>query len=128
MAPPEAEPRGLKGTLRRLSARVLAVLQNRLELFVVELQEEQQRLLEVLVLGVLIGVFALLALILVSFALVVMFWDHGRLQVLGGLVVIYLIAAGVAAWRLRRRLKQGTPFQSTLGELKKDREWLERQE
>jgi uncharacterized membrane protein YqjE len=124
MGAPDDLPRGVTGTLRRLAARLAAVVENRFELLVVELQEEQQRLLEVLVLGVLIGVFALLALMVASFALVVIFWDQGRFAVLGGLIAFYLLGAGVAAGRLRRRLKSGTPFEATVGELRKDREWL----
>jgi uncharacterized membrane protein YqjE len=125
MGAPDNLPRGITGTLRRLSARLVAVLENRFELLVVELREEQRRLVEVLVLGILIGVFALLALLFASFALVALFWEQGRFAVLGGLIAFYGLGAGAAAWRLRRRLKDGAPFQATVGELRKDREWLE---
>ena len=121
------ESRGISASLRRLATRSLGVLTNRLELFLLELREEQGRILSLLLLAVAIGVLSLLTLILISFALVVLFWNTARMPVLLGMIGFYVLAAGLAAWRMNRLLKSGNPFSATIEELKKDREWLEKE-
>lgn len=125
MADSPEDATGVPAAARRLVARSMAVLSNRLELFILELQEQEQRLLGILVMALLMGVFSLLALVLASLALVVIFWDSARIEVMTGLIVFHALAAGLLGWQVRRRLKHGSPFSATLGELKKDRQWLE---
>jgi uncharacterized membrane protein YqjE len=124
----EKHTQGVSAAVRRLVARSLGVVSNRLELFILELQEQEQRLFGVLLMVLLAAVFSLLALVLASFALVVAFWNTARLEVLLGLIAFYAIGAGLLGWRVRHQVRQGTPFSATLGELKKDRQWLEGKE
>jgi len=120
-----ASSTGLLAQGRRLLDQCLGVAQTRLELLSVELQEEKYRLVEVLILTFAVVVLALMALMVVSFALVVLFWDHGRMIVLVILVVAYTGAAVGVGLRLRRQLKSDRrPFRDSIDELKKDRECL----
>ncbi|MCB1125584.1 MAG: phage holin family protein [Verrucomicrobiae bacterium] len=125
MADPKENAPGVSATVRRLAARSLGVVSNRFELFILELQEQEQRLFGVLLMALLAAVFSLLALVLASFALVIVFWESARMEVLLGLTAFYALGAGLLGWQVRRRVRDGSPFSATLGELKKDRQWLE---
>jgi uncharacterized membrane protein YqjE len=118
-------PAGIVESLRRLGRSSVAALQNRFELFSVELEEQKIRLVRVLVFAgavIFLGNTALLAL---SAAIVVLVGESARLAVLIGLTVIYVGAAVAAFLALRKELRSAPPpFQETLNELKKDSEWL----
>lgn len=112
-------------TAKRILDTALATAHNRLELFAVELEEEKGRLVELLVLAVVAAIFGLMALTLVTFTIVVLFWENGRLYALGGLCLLY-IAAGAWTWRrLQARLKAHQAFADSIAELKKDRQCLQ---
>jgi|SRR5579862_5107507 len=121
-APP---PPGILESLRKLGRTGVALLQNRLELFSVELEEQKVRLVRVLVLAgaaIFLGNTALLA---VSATIVVAAGERARLGVLIGLSVVYLGAAVWAALALRKELRSAPPpFQDSVAELKKDSTWL----
>lgn len=118
-------PSGILESLRKLGRTGVAVLQNRLELFSVELEEQKVRLVRVLVLAgaaIFLGNTALLA---VSATIIVAAGERARLAVLIGLSVIYIGAAVWACIALRRELRSAPPpFQDSVSELKKDSEWL----
>ena len=98
----------------------------RVELFLVELKEERIRLFDAVLL-LLLGVgCTLMTLVLLTFTLVLIFWDH-RVLVLILLTLAYALVAGVALWTLRRRLRDWNAFAATLEEFKKDRACLEKQ-
>ncbi|HOW63766.1 MAG TPA: phage holin family protein [Candidatus Paceibacterota bacterium] len=124
---PDSEPTtgGLSDTVRRLGDTVLGLLQNRLQLFSVELQEEKHRWMR---LGVWFGAVVALctvALAMLVLTLAVVAWQLGQIVGLIGLSLILLAAAGIAYWQFHKRFKQGpAPFSATLDEFKKDREWL----
>jgi len=115
----------LLDSVRRIGSTLLAILANRLELFLVELQEQRAHLLGALLLVLALAVCAIMTLILVTFTVVILFWREHRLAVLCGLAALYLAGTLVAAWRLRARLRDWPAFAATLGELKKDRQCLE---
>ncbi len=116
---------GLLCSLRRLIDTGLGLAQTRLELLSVELQWEKNRLIEVLVWILIAVVIGLVALILVSFTLVVLFWDSARVVVLVLLCVLYVGGAIWAVQRARKILKQSrTPLKDSIEELKKDRACL----
>lgn len=121
----ELDPKpGVWGSLRRILDTLLATAQNRIELLAVELQEEKCRLMEALLLAVALAVCGIMALTLLTFLLVVVFWENGRLIALGGLGALYLAGAAVAWRALQSRLKSRSAFAGTIDELKKDRECL----
>ena len=122
---PGGEAPGLLQSLRNLAATLVALLQTRLELLGTELEEERLRLSQALLWGCIALAFLVLGVVMLTFFLVVLFWDTHRVLVSGLLAFIYL-AVGVAAViaardRMRARSKL---FSTSLAELAKDREQL----
>ena len=117
-------PPGIIASLKRLLDLTLAIAHNRLELLLVELQEERLQFFELLVLGAIAVLLAALTLMTITVTLVVLCLRAERTDLLIALLVIYLVVTAVAFWRLRQRLHHWTPFSSTMAELKKDKEWL----
>lgn len=127
MSEPSDSPPGLWGTAKRLMDALLAIAENRLELFAVELQEEKCRAAESFLLLAAVAALGAMTLGLLTFTIVVLFWESGRLAALLGLNAAYL-AGTLFAWRaLQKRLRTHVPFAGTIGELKKDRECLKRE-
>jgi uncharacterized membrane protein YqjE len=115
---------GLWVSLKRILDTLLATAQNRVELFAVELQEEKYRIVEAMLCVAAVAAFGMMTLSLVTFTVVILFWENGRLLALGGLSVLYLIVT-MLAWRaLQSRLKAASAFAGTIDELKKDRACL----
>lgn len=125
-APPEPNP-GLWGSAKRLLDTLLAVAQNRMELFAVELQEEKCRLVEAMLWAAAVAAFGIMTLTVVTFAIVVRFWDSGRLTALVTLGILYLLGTAFAWRSLQKRLTSRPPFNDTIAELKKDRSCLDRE-
>lgn len=123
---PQAED-GLLAPVTRLLKTLVNLLENRLELFLVELQEERVRLVDVLLLAAMGGLAALMTLILITLTVVVIFWDNHRVLVLVLFTIAYATAAAVAFWTLRSRLNRWRAFTTTLDQIKKDRAWFEKQ-
>src|SRR5471030_606854 len=101
MEKPPPAPTGFLGSFRVLGDGALATVQDRIELFTVELQEEKFRLIQTFI-WISAAVFA--AVMTVTFAsltLVYFFWASARLAVLGGLAIFYAAAlvAIVVAFR-----------------------------
>ena len=70
-------------------------------------------------------VCVLMTLALLTFTLVVVFWEH-RVVVLVLLLLLYAGGAGAAFWTLRNRLRDWQAFAATLDQIKKDRACLEK--
>jgi uncharacterized membrane protein YqjE len=119
-APPA--PVGYLASLRSLGDGLLATVQERVELFALELREEKFRVVETLIwVGAVFGV-GMLAIIFGSLTLVFLFWDTARIAVLGGLAAFYFIALVGLILGLRRCLaRQPTPLAATRQELVEDR-------
>lgn len=113
---------GWMQSLRSLGDGVLGGVQERLELFTVELQEEKFRLIQTFV-RISAAVFAaMLAITFGSLALVYLCWETARFAVLGGLALFYSAVLVVILITLRRYLaRQPKPFAATLHELHEDR-------
>jgi uncharacterized membrane protein YqjE len=116
---------GLFSAVRRLLNTALAGVENRIELFLVELREERFRIFEVLLLGCAAALLGFMALLTVTVTLVVVFWDSARVQVLVVLSAGYSVATIGILWRLKILLRNWSSFAATLSELKKDRACLE---
>lgn len=120
-SPPPA-PAGLLASFRTLGDGLMASVQDRLELFSLELQEEKFRLVQTffwisaaLFTGMMTVMFA-------SFTLVYLFWESARLAVLGGLTLVYGAALVTIIVTFRRFLaRQPKPFAATLEEIGEDR-------
>ena len=119
--PPDPSP-GFIDSLRDLGDGLAASLQDRLELFSVELQEEKFRLIRTFV-WISAAVFtAMMTLAFASLTVVYFFWASARLAVLGGLTALYAAALVAIIVGLRRYLaRQPQPFAATLQEIGEDR-------
>ena len=121
----EITPPGLPETLRRLGATILAVFSNRLELLVVELQEERIRFFEAVVLLAAIVALGFFTLTLAAIGVILLVWKEFGVWGLFIMSSIGLIGTIVAVWLLQARLKNWPLLAGTLAELRKDRAWLE---
>jgi len=121
------ESAGLLARGRRILQTLWDLAQIRIELFLVELQEERIRLFEELLVVAVCGVCAVMTLVLLTFTLVVIFWDEHRILVLALLTLAYATGAGVSFWVLRNRLRRWQAFAATLEQIKKDRACFEKQ-
>ena len=113
---------GFLASVRVLGDSLLAGVQDRLELFSVELQEEKFRLIQTFV-WISAAVFTgMMALMFASLTLVYLFWESARLAVLGGLTVFYsgALVAIVIAFR-RFIARQPRPFSASRQEIGEDR-------
>jgi uncharacterized membrane protein YqjE len=115
------KPPGLLTVLGRLKSTVFSTFQTRLELFAVELDEERRRSLQVLFWSAATLFFAMLALIMITIAVVWACPAHARPYVLAAFCLLYLGLAIGAALVLRRQLRDRPPaFSGSLDQLKKD--------
>ena len=120
----EQTPTGLLSQAKALIATGVSALQNRLELFLLELEEEKTHLMELLIWAMATGLLALMFLIVFTALVIVMF--HGSIWVIGGFCLLYLVGAIVALFNLKAILKTGAPpFSGSVSEMKKDHEWLD---
>jgi uncharacterized membrane protein YqjE len=119
---------GLLTALQNLAASLLAILQTRLELVTVEIEEEWLRLAGFLVLGLVCLFCASMVVLLLTALVIVVFWDTYRLQAMTALVLAFALA-GVLVWRtLSTRFRNKPAFLgATLAELGRDSEQLREQ-
>lgn len=119
-APPASA--GFIGSFRVLGDSLLATVQDRLELFGAELQEEKFRLIQTILWVCAAVCTGMLAITFASICLVYLFWETARLAVLGGLALGYaaLFVATIVSFR-RFLARQPEPFLATRQEIEKDR-------
>ncbi len=113
---------GAWSSVSRLIQTLRDIGENRIELFLLELQEERVRLFDALFLLAAGIICVLMTLILITFAVIVVFWDTHRLLVLGILTGIYGVAAVAVLAALYSRLQRWQAFAATLDQIKKDSE------
>lgn len=113
---------------RRLLAALVALLRNRLDILVTELEEEKLRLSAILLFGAMAVFFLLFSLLFLAFFLVAAFWEQ-RLWILGLGAFAFL---GLGLWaflRVAAELGRRSRFLSmSLDELKKDWHALRRED
>jgi uncharacterized membrane protein YqjE len=120
------ESGGWLATGKRILRTIYGLAQTRVELFLVELQEERIRLFDALLLVSACVVCSFMALALLTLTVVVIFWEQHRILVLVLLTLTYAVGAGWSYWRLRRRLAEWQSFSATVEEFKKDQACLEK--
>jgi uncharacterized membrane protein YqjE len=116
---------GLLGSARRLARTALGILSTRLQIVGTELEEEQVRFVELLlVVAAVVFCFAtatLLAVILV----VLLLWETYKLATLGVFTALFVAAGVFGLLVLQRRRRMRPRFLSaTVGEIAKDLERL----
>jgi len=117
---------GVVESLRRLGATVVGVFQNRLDLLVVELQEERRHLFNSLLLTAAIVALGFFTLAIAAFALILVVWDSFGLKGLWAVSAFGFVSTLCGYWWLRVRLKNWRFLPGTLAELKKDHACLGR--
>jgi len=91
----------------------------------VEVQEERERLLHIFLLALGMAAFGMLAGIALTAAVVVLLWDW-PVAVLLSLTVLYSVAGVCLYRRLTGLLQNWQTLSASLGQLRKDRECLEK--
>ena len=111
---------GIFSSVTRLLRTLRDVGENRIELFLLEVQEERIRLFDSLFLLAAGIVCVSMTLLMITFTLVVIFWDTHRLLILALLTAVYAVAALVVLVKLHSSLKRWQAFSATLEQIKKD--------
>lgn len=112
---------GFIGSIKTLAGSVLELLRVRVELFALEWHEERERAKQLLVLGV-AGVLMLgLGLLLLTFFIIVLFWDSYRLVAIGVVTALYLGGGVLCLLNIRAQVKNHPPpFATSLQEFIED--------
>ncbi len=125
MASDEPPRPGIFTSLRRICDLGLGLVQNRIELFAVELEEQKVRLVRVLVLVAAAVFLANTAILVITATIVIAAGEAARVPVLIGLCVFYVLAAVISGLMLRKEIRASpAPFEGSVSEIKKDRQWL----
>jgi len=126
MEPPLTDSRPLVKTSKRFARQLLTIVENRLELLMVEVQEERERLLRAILLALGVAALGLLAGGALTGAMVVLFWELSRVVTLLALASLYGATSVLIYRRLGRLLRNWQNLPSTLDQLRKDRACLEK--
>jgi uncharacterized membrane protein YqjE len=122
--PPETDP-DLAGTTKRVAWRLLAICHNRVELVMVEMQEERERARALIILASAIAVLGLMAVLTIT-GLIVYAAGPYRLVALIVLAILYTAGAGFFYLKLTQLQRDWEPLSGTREQLQKDRECFEK--
>jgi uncharacterized membrane protein YqjE len=116
---------GLLDSVKNLLFTVISMGQTRLELLSVELEEERERLTDMLIWTLVTLFFAGMAVVLFTMLMLVIFWDSYRLVAIGIMLGIFVVGT-VISWRNLCNTRQNKPriFSATITELSKDSDEL----
>ena len=119
----------LSGSLRSIGNTLLGTLQNRIDLLVLELQEEKHWLVATILWAGAAMFFCGLAIIFVAVTVVWLVPETARPWVLGVFSAIFILLAASGVAGLRRLLREKpSAFSESVSELKKDIEWIRSQD
>jgi len=110
---------------KHFARRLLTIGENRLELLMVEVQEERERLLHAIMLALGVAVFGLLTGVALTIAIVVLLWHRSPVAVLLVLTSFY---AAIALYLYRRFTvlqRAWKTLPASLDQFRKDRACLE---
>lgn len=117
----EHHEHGLFASLRRMLATLIGLVQTRLELVGVEIEEQIEYAANLLLWSIAAIFFASLTVLLLALTIVIAFWDGHRLLAAGLLTLGFALTALVAALVVRHRLHTRPRFLgATIGELERD--------
>lgn len=124
--PPPKRP-GLMDAAKRMLATLIALVHTRLELFTTEIEEEIQRAVSILLWGLVALFFGSLTVLMIAMTILIVFWDENRVLAASLITATFLVLTGTFGFLARARLRSKPRFmQSSIEELKRDREALER--
>ena len=124
MEPAAASLGQLLDASKHFARRLFTIGENRLELLIVEVQEERMRLLKAIMLLLSVAVFGFFALLALNIIVVVLLWNTSPLGVLVGLTIVHTSIAFVLYRRLITLLRDWKMLSATLEQLGKDRACL----
>lgn len=120
-SPSKPREAGFFDSIRTLAGSVLDLLHVRIELFSVELQEAQERGKQLAVLAAGGALLLTLGLLLLTFFIIVLFWDSYRLLSIAIVTVLYLGGGAVCLWRAHNLMQnRPSPFGGSLREFVED--------
>ncbi|HXS67424.1 MAG TPA: phage holin family protein [Candidatus Polarisedimenticolia bacterium] len=115
-------------TLGRLTRRILATfigaLENRAELFAVEFEEENDRILKLVMFGVGGCFLTMMGILLITAVIIFVVPEPDRIWAALGFAIFYL-AGAVAAGLAVKKLIKHIPFSESLNQIKKDAQALD---
>ena len=111
---------------KHFARRLLTIGENRLELLMLEVQEERERLLRAILLALGVAVFGFLAGVALTVAIVVMLWHLSPVAVLLTLTGLYTASAIYLYQRFTKLQHDWKTLPATLDQLRKDRACLEK--
>lgn len=114
------------GSVRELARTLLAFAETRARLAATDLEEQLVRSIEIALWTAFTLLFLGVALIFLSLMIVLAFWDRSPALAAALVAAAHLLAAALAGFGLRSRLKERPAFfTATLDELSKDRRSME---
>jgi uncharacterized membrane protein YqjE len=125
MEPYSANAGQLFETSKSFARRLLNIGENRIELLMVEVQEERERLLRAILLALGVAALGLLAGVALTGVIVVLLWESSRVAALVVLTVLYGATAVMLYRKLMLLLRNWENLPATLDQLRKDRACLE---
>lgn len=126
MEPAEDSAPHMMDASRRVVHQAFVVFENRLQLFMVELQQERDQIFRAFIYSVCVAIFVLLTGVAFTALVAAVCWNWSPVAALAILVVAY---AGVAVFfyvEMNKLRRDWQSFSSTFDELRKDRECLEK--
>jgi uncharacterized membrane protein YqjE len=115
----------LGAAAKSLVQRLLAMGENRLELLVLEVQEERERILKAALLALGMAAFGLLAGIALTVAIAALFWQRSPVVAMLVLAGLYAAIAALLYLRFARLQRDWHTLSATLEQLRKDRQCLD---
>lgn len=125
MNPAAARLPQMATTSKHFARRLLTIGENRLELLMVELQQERERLLSAILLALGVAVFVFLAGVALTVVLVVLLWNISPVAVLLVLTGLYAAIALFCCRRFAALQRDWKTLPATLDQFRKDRACLE---
>ena len=110
---------------KHFARRLMAIGENRLELLMLEVREERERVLHAILLALGVAVFGFLTGAAITVAIVVLLWHLSPVAVLLILSALYAAIAVFLFRRLALLQRAWKTFPATLDQLGKDRACLE---
>lgn len=117
----ERPEKGLFSSLRQMLGTLVTLVETRLELVSVELEEQLHRGQSLLLWSIAALFLGSLAILMLAFTVIVAFWDSHRLLAAGLVTGFFALAAVVATLVARHLLRTRPRFlEGTIGELRRD--------
>jgi uncharacterized membrane protein YqjE len=125
-APSDTDP-NLADATKRIAQRAFVIVENRLQLLMVEAQEERERILKAMLMAMAAVAFGLLAGVTVTVIVAIAFWNCYPIIALLVLAALYIAGAILFGVKLMQLQRDWQTLPATIDQLRKDRECLEKQ-